>query len=88
MPLFCRESHCLRVLGHPGPHSAPRPSTCEVEGCAPENTVLRLVSLAAFGDDDRAVLVCGPHFDQWALGIRERAVPVWVTQMVEHRSTR
>lgn len=81
MLFICRVPNCQRALNHPGPHSAPRPSACEIENCA-ETTVLRLVSLAAFGDDDRAVTVCGRHFDQWALGIREQAVPAWVIQMI------
>jgi hypothetical protein len=63
---------------------------CEVPDC-PEtdpvslSTILRTVSLAAFGDDDRAVDVCGRHFDQWALGIREKAVPTWVAHMLRER---
>jgi hypothetical protein len=82
MLLLCRAPNCQRTLGHPGQHSAPKPTTCAIETCVETDSVLRLVSLAAwYGEDAPVRLVCGLHFDQWALAVREHATPQWVAMM-------
>jgi hypothetical protein len=59
-----------------------RRNVCEVETCTEPNPILRSVSLAAwYGEDAPVRLVCGLHFDQWALAIRENAIPTWVAMM-------
>jgi hypothetical protein len=55
---------------------------CEVDTCIEPNPILRAVSLAAwYGDDAPVMAVCALHFEQWALAIREQAVPQWVAML-------
>jgi hypothetical protein len=55
---------------------------CEIETCLDPSPILRTVSLSAwYGEDAPVRRVCSFHFDQWALAVRERAVPQWVAMM-------